>query len=38
VPLDDEEIIVAPASVDAEPTVVAAEPPPTAPASRWGRQ
>ncbi|MGN6143098.1 MAG: rhomboid family intramembrane serine protease [Mesorhizobium sp.] len=38
VPLDDEEIVVAPASVDAEPTVVAAEPPPTAPASRWGRQ
>lgn len=38
VPLDDEAIVVAPASIDAEPAVTAVEQPPEAPTPRWGRR
>ncbi|THF55041.1 rhomboid family intramembrane serine protease [Ollibium composti] len=38
VPLEDEEIVVAPASIDAEPIVPVEEPPAAVSAPRWGRQ
>lgn len=38
VPLVDEEIVVAPASIDAEPTAATVEQPPAVSTPRWGRQ